>query len=508
MPSAAKRRRRRRLAPSDPAAAAAHSEERPVHFWTLPLLGLIGVGALLRIGYVNQPMRYDEAVTYLRFASQSWSTIISSYPYPNNHVFHSLLVKASISLLGTAPWAIRIPALLAGIAMIPLVFLVGRRLFGPLRAYVSAALVASSGELTLYSSNARGYTIVCALTLVLLDLALRLRTTSSARLWIASVVVAALGLWTVPVMVYPAGGLALWLALSALIGDTTNGRKDLSLIALAVLVTAIITALLYSPIVNHEGLAALTGNKFVVGNRWPVFFVQLAGSIKDVPRTWALGLPLPLAIALVLCIGVGMVEARRISGLRVSIVAGAYVWCAIALLVGHHAPFARVWLFLLAPAALLAGCGLVHVLSQMPVARRGLEEFGAELALLLSMALSATVLLSRDISKSLDTGTFPDAEIIAHDLSPVLRSGDRVLAPIPSNAPLQYYFLRQALDTTYLSAAPNDSATVYLIINTAEGFTTATRLTEPFLNRFTNGELVARYPSAELYRLRHRATNQ
>jgi hypothetical protein len=508
MPKTAKRQRRGPPAPSSTILSAAHGKEPVVRLWTFPLLGIIGVGLLLRIAYIDQAMRYDEAVTYLRFASQPWATIISSYPYPNNHVFHSLLVKASISLLGDEPWTIRIPAFVAGVTMIPLVFLVGRRLVGPLPAYFGAALVASSGELTLYSANARGYTIVCVLTLVLLNLGLSLRTTSSARLWMTSVVVAALGLWSVPIMVYPAGALALWFALSALLGDTTNARKDLPRIALAAFATAIVTAILYSPIISREGLAALSGNKFVAASRWPVFFVQLADSIKDVLATWTLGLPLPAALALGTCVLVGLVEARRSTGLRVSIAGSVYVWCAIALLVGHHAPFARVWLFLFAPAALLAGCGLVRVLSQMPVAKRGLEEFGAELALLSSMALAATVLLSRDISKSLDTGTFPDAEIIAHDLSPVLRPGDRVLAPIPSNAPLQYYFLRQTLDTAYLSAAPGDSASVYLIVNNAEGFTTATRLTEPFLNRFTNGELIGRYPSAELYRLRHRATSQ
>jgi hypothetical protein len=483
---------------------AALREETPVRFWTFPLLGIIGVGALLRLAFVNQAMRYDEAVTYLRFASHPWPTIVSSYPDPNNHVFHSLLVKASVSLLGSAPWAIRIPALVAGISMIPLVFLVGRRLFGPLRAYFGAALVAASGELTLYSTNARGYTIVCALTLVLLDVALRLRKKSSARLWAASVIATTLGLWTVPIMFYPAGALALWLAISALLGDTTNGRRDISRIAFAASATAIITALLYSPIITHEGLAAVTGNKFVVASRWPVFFVQFADSIKGVFSSWALGLPLLAAVVLGLCVGIGLFEARRMTGMRVSIAASMCVWCAIAVLARHRAPFPRVWLFLFAPAALLAGCGLVLLLSQLPMMKRGLERAGAELTLLLAMALSAAVLVSRDIPKSLDTGTLADAAIIARDLSPVLRPGDRVLAPIPSNAPLEYYFVRERLDTAYFSTVPADSASVYVIVNNAEGFTTATKFVEPLLNRFTKGELIARYPSAELYRLRHR----
>ena len=52
-------------------------------------------------------MRYDESVTYLYFASQSWMTVVSSYTYPNNHVFHSLLVKAFATVLGDDPWVLR-----------------------------------------------------------------------------------------------------------------------------------------------------------------------------------------------------------------------------------------------------------------------------------------------------------------------------------------------------------------------------------------------------------------
>ena len=80
---------------------------RPVPFWTLPLIVLVAIGALLRLYYLRQPMRYDESVTYLYFASQSWTTVVSSYTYPNNHVFHSLLVKAFATVLGDDPWVLR-----------------------------------------------------------------------------------------------------------------------------------------------------------------------------------------------------------------------------------------------------------------------------------------------------------------------------------------------------------------------------------------------------------------
>lgn len=100
-----------------------------------------------------------------------------------------------------------------------------------------------------------------------------------------------------------------------------------------------------------------------------------------------------------------------------------------------------------------------------------------------------------------DTGTLRDAENITESFSARLRPGDRVIAPIPSNAPLAYYFVRAGVDTAYLSSTPRDSSTVYLIVNTDEGFTVNSPLGDPLLRRFRQGELLARYPSAEIYRL-------
>src|SRR5450631_3222237 len=47
---------------------------------------------VLRIAHLRQPMRYDEAWTFVHYASQPLSVALSDYSFPNNHVFHSLLV--------------------------------------------------------------------------------------------------------------------------------------------------------------------------------------------------------------------------------------------------------------------------------------------------------------------------------------------------------------------------------------------------------------------------------
>jgi len=82
-----------------------------------------------------------------------------------------------------------------------------------------------------------------------------------------------------------------------------------------------------------------------------------------------------------------------------------------------------------------------------------------------------------------------------------LRPGDRVFAPIPSNAPLAFYFAQAGLDPAYLSSVPTDSSRVYVVVNTAEGFALKTSLRERLLQKYTKARLVGRYPSAEVYQL-------
>jgi hypothetical protein len=55
-------------------------------FFAILLLGLT-----VRLIYIFQPMRYDEAFSFTNYASTPLSLALSSYSYPNNHLFHTLL---------------------------------------------------------------------------------------------------------------------------------------------------------------------------------------------------------------------------------------------------------------------------------------------------------------------------------------------------------------------------------------------------------------------------------
>ena len=153
-------------------------------------------------------MGNDEAASFIYYASHPLSIIVTIYGSPNNHILHSILMHAAYRIFGSAEWALRLPAFLAGMAIVPLTYLAARNLPRekalPTRgALIAAALAASAPVLIDYSTDARGYTLLCCFVLIC--------TIAVARgAWRTFAISAALGFYTLPVMLYPFLMLVVW----------------------------------------------------------------------------------------------------------------------------------------------------------------------------------------------------------------------------------------------------------------------------------------------------------
>ena len=136
------------------------------------LLGLLTlIGAVLRIFLINQPIQYDEAYTFIHYASQSLAAILANYSAPNNHIFHTILVALAYQVLGASPWILRLPALSAGILMVPAAYLAARRFYSEYQSLAAAAALAITPLLIAYSANGRGYTLLTLFALLLANFA-------------------------------------------------------------------------------------------------------------------------------------------------------------------------------------------------------------------------------------------------------------------------------------------------------------------------------------------------
>lgn len=142
--------------PSLPAPPAEPSRQ----IQRLLLLAIVVLAAALRLPTLGaQSLWYDEAATWFQVSGTPgqllYRTAADNYP-----PLYNILVWLLIRVLGDSEWVLRLPAALLGIANVPLIYLLGRRMAGPTAGLIAALLLALSGFHLWYSQEARMYTLL------------------------------------------------------------------------------------------------------------------------------------------------------------------------------------------------------------------------------------------------------------------------------------------------------------------------------------------------------------
>src|ERR1041384_401379 len=95
------------------------AEKEPLSIYLI-LAAITGIGFILRILDINQSIAYDEAYTFIQYASKPFKYILADYSAPNNHIFHTILMGIAFRFFGGHAWVLRLPAFTAGVLMIPI----------------------------------------------------------------------------------------------------------------------------------------------------------------------------------------------------------------------------------------------------------------------------------------------------------------------------------------------------------------------------------------------------
>lgn len=128
---------------------------------SLGLLGWIVLGAVLRLALASQGLWYDEISALLSFALEGPGVAFGSYAVPTNHVPMTLAVWLSVTVLGSIDeLAVRLPAIVAGIATIPAAYALGAALRDARLGNALALVAAIAPIAVLESAEARGYAFV------------------------------------------------------------------------------------------------------------------------------------------------------------------------------------------------------------------------------------------------------------------------------------------------------------------------------------------------------------
>lgn len=170
--------------------------------WWLAI-GLLCVAATaLRLIHLESGLWHDEIGTLLNFSRSPVGTILTSFPNQNQHMLYSLLSHGSIALFGESAWSFRLPAALFGVASVPALFLLARRVVDNREALLAGGLLAVSYHHIWFSQNARGYTGVLFFALVATWLFLKALPVRNTWLWCGYVVSVGLGMWVHMTMVF------------------------------------------------------------------------------------------------------------------------------------------------------------------------------------------------------------------------------------------------------------------------------------------------------------------
>jgi 4-amino-4-deoxy-L-arabinose transferase-like glycosyltransferase len=184
------------------------SQERSWRPWViLSILTVLALG--LRLWRLNSDLWFDELVTLLEFVRPPLGEIVTSFHSQNQHMLYSVLGYASVRAFGESAWALRLPAMLFGVASLWALFLLGRRVVGTLEALLACALMTVSYHHIWFSQNARGYSGLLFFATLATWLWLEAISRNSWGWWLPYAGVSALGLWTHMSMVFVVAAQAL-----------------------------------------------------------------------------------------------------------------------------------------------------------------------------------------------------------------------------------------------------------------------------------------------------------
>lgn len=405
-------------------------------FW-----GVLALGIAIRLPFWGQPVRADEATTFLAFAARPFVLLFADWSAPNNHMLHSALVRLAYLAFGDSEVALRLPAFLAGIAFLPVLYAFGKKFHDPSTGLLLMAYAAVARPFVVYSTMARGYTMLFVFSyLLFLFAGFVVRHPRNRLAWAGATVAGVAGFFTVPTMLYSFAGVWAWMALSGFAetgeGGRWRGRGRLMIFAALVGVGVLLA---YAPaFVATDWKVVLKDETLTGGHSWR--------HVLAVFREWLPGMlggarlhPAWLDVAL-WSVGLGGYVARCVAGRR-SVPLWGVVWAValgLPLLLQRTVPYQRIYVVFYPLIYALPLSGWAYGLRALRGPRRTLVATAVLVAVL--AAASGWNLLESHPRRQFRTGDhFMAAEATVRYFMAHGGDGDVYVCYMPSAGPLAFY---------------------------------------------------------------------
>ena len=334
-------------------------------FWILSAIFLSGI--IIRFLRLNSPLMHDEAYSMAIWGRSDMLFAISDYHLPNNHVFHTALVNLIYHHIGKTVPLLRLPVFISGCLLIPAIWLLGKVLYNDFVALAAAGFSAFAPFLIAYSYNARGYEIQALLTVLTVGLAVYSKRTKNIFSWVLLILLSALNFFTLPIALYPFGGICVWLFLNVLFyipnpvwRNKWQLFKYLMFMGISV---SILSMLLYVPLLRYSGWDSFFGNTFISGTEASTFgetmISRLEDSIHAFTETWPEIVTLTIAAGLITSIFFFHKNSRESISYSVSV----FLWMGLLIPIQRPNLWPRTLLFLHPMLILFASSGISGLLN-------------------------------------------------------------------------------------------------------------------------------------------------
>jgi hypothetical protein len=407
-------------------------------FWIVA--GLTALAAVLRFATLGvQAYHHDEIVTASRVLRGSFGHAMNAVGFSESAPpLYYALAWFWTQATGNGELGLRSLSALAGVATVPVAYLLGRELRGRRTGLMAAALVAVNPMLLWYSQEARAYALLALLGAISLLYCVRALRGGERRDVVTWGIVSGLALATHYFAVFPVAVEAVWLL-------RRRGRAGLPGLGIVALF-----GFALAPLAAHQASLAHAEwiGKFTLGHRlWETAATFVSGETSDIiarpERPLLAVVPLALGLAaLALVAWRGDRRERRGAALPLSLAAAAIgIPVALALLPGgKDYVLARNVLPALVPLLLAVAIGLT-----LPAARR----LGAALATAL-LAYSFGFCVWAGFSPDLQR---PDWERVAAEIGEPEAPRATVTWAL-GEAPLRYYLSTGAIQVTSADGYP------------------------------------------------------
>jgi hypothetical protein len=199
------------------AAPAPAAPDAGQSWWPLAAVVILSIiGTVFRIVVADQSLFADELSTYWISATHGLGGVVkllySFGPIQHAEITPPLYFVLAwfTSQLGHGPELLRLPSLIAGVAIIPVIYQLGLRTVGRRAALVATAATAVAPFTVYYSANARAYSVMMlALTVSTLSMLLALDT-GRGRWWVLYAVGACAAFYSHYTSAFVLGAQCVW----------------------------------------------------------------------------------------------------------------------------------------------------------------------------------------------------------------------------------------------------------------------------------------------------------